>query len=246
MRIKSVIKYNLSEMKASIIIFYGVMVAVWAFFGILFVSISGDRTGGNSGGAEVATAIFIFVAGLNSFKNNYLFLSANGISRKTQFMGFVSGAFIICVILSLIDGIYSNILPQFVNYETLFHQLYYPWADTLQKLQVIITGFIWGVSLYFLAIASGYFITILYYRMNKILKIAVSITAPSLLFVVLPIVDDNYAKGKISDFLWITMRTLGGFTGEMNPFTGVLSMTGGAVIILGLAYLLVRKAGVKD
>ncbi len=246
MRIKSVIKYNLSEMKTSIMVFYVVIAAVMALIGFSFIMMSGNNTNVNSGGTEAATVIFIFVVGLNSFKNNYLFLSTNGISRKTQFMGFVSSAFIICVILSVIDGIYSNILPQFINYESMFYQLYYTWADVLPKIQGIMTGFIWSISLYFLAVASGYFITILYYRMNKILKIAVSITVPSVMFVVLPIVDGNYAEGKISNFLWNAMRTLGGFTVEMNPFTGVLSMTAGAVIILGLAYLLVRKAGVKD
>lgn len=246
MRLKSVIKYNLSEIKASIVVFYGVMLAVIALLGVSFIEMSNNNTNGNMGGAEVATVIFIFVVGLNSFKNNYLFLSTNGISRKTQFKGFASSAFIICILLAAIDNIYLNILPLFMDYGSLFSQIYTPWAEEMSKVQVILTGFVWSIAVYFMAIAAGYFITVLYYRMNKLLKTVVSIAVPALLCVVLPVIDVNYAGGKISGFVSGVFKKLAGFNGGIYPMIGVLSMAAGAIIFLGLAYLLVRRARIKD
>ncbi|MHB8064290.1 MAG: hypothetical protein ACYDG2_16940, partial [Ruminiclostridium sp.] len=125
MRLKAVVKYNISDMKRSVLTFYGVMAAVLVFF---IVSMGVVMIGSDSvnfvGGAELASAIFLFVVGLNSFKQNYLFLSANGITRKAQFYGFFVSSLPIVTIMGIIDTAYGSILSQFINYNSLFSETY--------------------------------------------------------------------------------------------------------------------------
>ncbi len=246
MRLKSVIKYYLSDMKIGVITFYVAMVAIFGLLGgIISISIS-NRDNSFIGGGEMAAAIFLFVVGLNSFKHNFLFLSINGIPRKLLFKGFVLAALIICTIMAAIDVTYANIFAQFLNYKSAFYQLYWGWTENTSWPLVFIIDLLWTIATYLFAIMTGYFITGLYYKMTKLPKIIVSIGVPGLLFVVLPIIEETVTKGKI--FRWIEMVTLklNGLSNGMNPSVAVLSYVVGAAFAAGLSFILVRRAVVKE
>lgn len=246
MRLKSVIKYNLNEMKNGILIFYGIILIIMLLFSIMLVSVSVNDVNSSLSGMEMASAIFLFVVGLNSFKQNYLFLSTNGVTRKTQFSGFLVSSGIIAVIMAAVDTTYANILPAFVNYHSFFRQVYSGFVAASPDLFVIFSGFIWSTFLYFSMLVLGYFIRTLYYRMSKLQKIVVSIGVPALYSIILPILDFKLTNGTIGRWINEFIKTMLGLNGGNNPFAGVVSAIMGIVILACLAYLLVRRAPLKE
>jgi len=247
MRLKSVLKYNISETIRSMLVFYGVMVAVLVFFvvsmGVVMIKSDGVSF---AGGAEMASAIFLFVLGLNSFKQNYLFLSSNGITRKAQFYGFLISSLPVVAVMGAIDTAYGNILGEFINYNAMFSQMYNGFVLDTPKPFILLIGFVWSAALYLFAITLGYFITTLYYRMSKLLKIIISVGVPMLFFTVLPGIDSVVTGGKIYGWMGELFISLAGLKNGSNPFVAVISLLIASAILAGLAFLLVRKAPVKE
>ncbi len=246
MRLKSVVKYNISEMKYSILIFYGIMAALFIILGVSIVSISsnGNVVDFGGGGAEIASAIFLFVCGLNSFKQNYLFLLTNGITRKGQFYGFLVSSLLIASIMGAIDTAYGNILRVIMDYETIFRLIYSGFASDTSTPLVLLMGFVWSAALNLFAMVLGYFITTLYYRMSKMLKIIVSVGFVALILNILPAIDQMFNDGKIIRWIGRLFFTLAGV--NHNPFIAEISLVVGIALLSGLAYFLVRRAPVKE
>lgn len=243
MRLKSVVKYNISEMKNSVLIFYGIIAAILILTVFSLVKLANNNVDGSVSGAEMASAIFLFVVGLNSFKHNYLFLSTNGITRKTSFNGFLISSLLMVVVMAVIDTVYSNILAEVIVYKPMFSQIYTGWVADVSKPLFILMGFVWSLALYLFAIFLGYSITTLYYRMSKMLKIIVSIGVPAMLFTILPGIDAIFNNGRMYRWFGKIFIILAG-NGE-NPFVAIASMLIGTIILAGLAYLLVRRAPIK-
>jgi hypothetical protein len=241
MRLKSVVKYYIFDSKNGILIFYAVIAAVMVLFSFSIVSVN-DNNNVLLGGADMASAIFLFVAGLNSFKQNYLFLSTNGITRKAQFQGFLIIALMIAAGMAAIDTIYSNILSQFVNYKSMFSQLYSGISDNLNTLSFILENYVWSITLYLFSMLLGYFITTAYYRMSRALKIIISVSVPVFFSMVFPAIDYAITGGKISRWIGDAMS----FCIGKNPFIATVSYVAGAALFSGLSYLLVRRAPVRQ
>ncbi len=245
MRLKSVVKYNISETKNSILIFYGIMAALLIVFSVISTTVTSGGYSNNSGG-EVASAIFLFVVGLNSFKQNFLFLSTNGVTRKTCFYGFVISSLIIATGMAVIDTTYGTILGLSPNYSSLFTQLYNEWAAEASKPLSILISFVWNAVLYLFTMCLGYFITTLYYRMSKGLKITVSVGIPVFFTIVLPIIDSEVTNGRITKWIGTLFVYLMGVKGENLPLIGVLSLIIAVALLLAWAFMLVRRAPVKE
>jgi hypothetical protein len=246
MRLKSIVKYYFSDIKNSVIIFYLIIAAIAMLIGCSVTFATESNVEGTIGGGEMATVIFVFIVGLNSFKQNFLFLSVNNIPRTRQFQGFVLSALAVSGIMAAVDTTYASILSEFVNYSSAFMQIYGDWITQTSKPFVIATSFIWSTVLYMAAITGGYLITSLYYRMIKLLKIIVSIGVPVMLSIVLPAVDATLAGGRIGKWLQEVLLVVGGLGNGINPYIAVLSLVVGTAVVAVLSFLLVRKAVVKE
>lgn len=84
MKIKQTYKYMMLDLKNTIINYYIAIVAIYLLTVLLEVIFSGG--GETSMNIDGATVIFLFIVGLCSFKDNYLMLAQNGISRRTMFV----------------------------------------------------------------------------------------------------------------------------------------------------------------
>lgn len=246
MRLKSVVKYNISEMKNSILIFYTVILMIFILFTISVSGMSERNSHSSLSGIEIASAIFLFVVGISFFKQNFLFLSTNGVTRKIQFKGFIISSLIISLIMAAIDTVYGNAIPEFENYKPLFRQVYSGFVKTESKLAAIFIGFVCTATLYLLMTVFGYFIRTLYYRMSRTLKIVVSVGVPALYSVILPVLDFKLTRGKISMSIMQFFCTVSGLNGQSNPYVTILFDIACTVILLCLAYLLVRRAPLKE
>ena len=100
MNMKAAVKYQLNEFKYSVIIYYIVIACIMTFTFIMFFA---TKSQSESNGFEVATLIFLFVCGLNSFKENFRFFLQNGSSRKKLFVSQMLSMLVVSAGMSVVD-----------------------------------------------------------------------------------------------------------------------------------------------
>ena len=241
MKTKSIVKYYLYEVKSSFIVFYAIML-----LGCIASLIGYKLSGGEMyvSGIDLATIIFLFVLGLNLFKSQFYFLIQNGVTRKANFVGFLASTLIVTV-FAIMDLIISMIMNNLIGYESFYNLLYanaaqgYGIIDILKYLLFLIA--IYGVSLIL-----GYFITILYYAMNKLLKIIVSVSVPVFLFIGLPIIDYFSSIDIGVGLRYIMFNILGIYNNSTNVFNPILSCIVIYIILSFFIYILTRRISVKS
>ena len=104
----------------------------------------------------------------------------------------------------------------------------------------------WRFVCYAAVAMLGYLITVLYYRMNKPAKLAVSIGVPVFFVIVLPAIDFALFSGSIYHAIGVFVARARGFLNGSNPYIGMLSGTLLFIIFAELSYLTLRKATVKE
>lgn len=245
MNLKVAVKYRLYDNKKGMLIFYTVILTIIASMFLFSSLMKGNaQIQGSIQGLEFASAIFLFVLGLNSFTEDFKMFMHNGISRKTMFISQVASTLVTCSIMALIDTVLSlisksiSVVTDGIYTAGMLEMMY---GIRINIIGSFIISFLLCFFMYISLIAAGYLITTLYYRMNKTQKIIVSIGVPALLFVILPVVDTLLLKGVLfSGFAKITAASF------INPFMCMLSCFIIFGIFTALSWLLVRKAVVKD
>lgn len=250
MNIKSATKYQMYECITSVRIYYLVIILVTVFFGGItsFGNASGVRV---NGGTEMPTVIFLFVLGLNSFKETFLMSLQNGITRKTMFISRLitvlftgAGMAVIDRIILGFEKLYSSVNKNY-HVSGMYEMIFNKRAESLNiaarnmEAALIISGINIAV------IIAGYFITAAYYRMNKALKIIISVGVPVTAFILLPMLDHYTFNGKITAAIGrFLVFVFGGKAG--NPYNLLLSCVVFAIVGIGLSWLLIRKAVEKN
>lgn len=231
--ILKVTKYQIHDFKKSVIIFYSIILLI-SF--ALTVAVSKSPEEVSFGGMEMASAIFLFVAGLNCFKANFKFMLANNVPRKRFYLGNTIALVSVAAFMALLDAILNNVFVLNLHYEGVVLQLY--------KNSSFFAGFLWSFGLNTLFVCLGWFITMLYYRCNKVMKIVISI-APILIINLFQYIDwvSGGLRGRaVADFLNKVM----GFAYNNNVYVGALSLLVGAAAIVSISFLLIRNAIAKD
>lgn len=249
MKFNAAFKYQLSGMKRPLIIYYIVIYALILLFLAqqLFWKNSNIRFVGS--GHEMASVIFLFVCGLNSFKGTFQMFLANGVSRRTMFKSFAAMAAPVAALMALIDSLNYLLLSSFENYGSMFYQMYqnrYGAEQLGANAQVLAEGLLWMFALYMFVLMLGFFITTIYYRMSKAIKLLVSIGVPVLVFMVLPYIDATIFSGAIFRGIGDFFALAGGFLNGFNPYIAVLSSLLAFALFGGLSLLAMRRATVKD
>jgi hypothetical protein len=256
MKIKPVLKYYWRDYRNVLLIMY---LVVYAFAIMLLVGTS-KVANSSCGGLEFISIITVFVLGLSSFKQYFKLCSANGISRKTLLCSIITAFGIITVVMSLIDTLNTLLFSQFANYQSMFRQNYYPirihtmfdanvedlYSGFHYTFPMLLQQFLWLIFAYFWIAMVGLFITALYYRMNKGLKIAVSVSVPVLWLFVLPSLDKYLWGNQLSHTIQTFFNFVWGYSNGYNPFIGMASMFVFAAVNAAFAWLLVRRASVKE
>jgi hypothetical protein len=237
MKIKSAYKYQIFELTKPVIIYYIVIVALMVFTAIMalgFVSSSNIHFSGSFEGTvegySAATMIFLFVCGLNSFKQQFHMFLANGLSRRTLFVSVIAAFATASVAMALIDNLLG---------------LACSWALINIPSSFTVEGIVVPIFSYMAAALAGIFIATAYYRMNKALKLIISIGVPVLLFIVLPIVDYSLFSGAITTGIYRFISAATSLLGADNPYSMALFNTFLMLIFSGLSWLLTRRATIK-
>ena len=256
MNSKSVYKYQLNDIKKPILVFDLVIACIFVLIflstGTKLLTINSLEIGpGSVSGLELASVIFLFVGGLNMFRETFRLSMQNGVSRKSIWSGTVLSFLTVGGGMALIDTVTRLVGVNFASrYNVEFQGLYdLLCADRSAKnsmIQNAFEGFLLNFCFYMAALAIGYFITVGYYRMNKIAKIIVSIGVPGLYIFVLPFADLLLFKGTLTNaIVKAILFSFGGTNGD-NPYFAMGSGLLISAVFLGLTYLMVRRAPIKD
>lgn len=255
MNLNSSIRYQLYDNKRPIAIFYTIAF-VTSLIMILLVYFPNNpvvTVKGRMGGLEVATTIFLFVAGMNSFRENFRMFVQNGVSRRTLFIGRLITVSIISLGMAMIDNVIAVLFRKIIPandrmvYKSTIEIMYGSRYESHSSgALMFVEGILIMFCLYVAVSMMGYFITTLYHRMNKAAKIAVSVGIPVGLFTVLPIVDSLVFNGAISRAFESFIYFAFGYSNGANPYCGALTLILTFAVFSGLSWLLVRKAVVKD
>ncbi len=254
MRLKTAVKYRLFESRKSVALFYFILIALTALMGVSSASFTtGSSTMTvNVGGFEFATMIFMFVLGICAFRENFRMMLQNGLSRKTISSSFFVFGLVISAAMTILSGLLNGLAkiisagqPNLVMsgmLEAIYRERY---AGASDQAQVFAESSLFFFCLFLAAMAGGYFISVMYYRMNKPGRIAVSVAVPSFFIFVLPIFDAIVTGGKIFWFIAESFAKAYGLD-TANPYMGMLTSLILCLLFSGLAYLLAQKAVIKD
>lgn len=244
MNMKSAVKYQFLEMKKSVVVYYAVIYAIYILLIVsLGLYVGGNTEGSNIGGMEFSTIIFIFILGLNSFKESFRMFLQNGLSRKTLFKSFILSITLVSILMAFVD-IFNALLVNIIsNYNSMYLQIYgQRYSESTSVVAKYLEGFLWSVFIYIAFAMLGYFITILYYRMNKKLQLIVSIGVPVFWIILFPYIDYNLAKGALSTSIKNFIIFATGFKNGINPYYFITSSIIGSIVLGILSYILIQKA----
>jgi hypothetical protein len=239
MKLLNATAYRLNDFKKSVAIFYLVILCIFLLSFILASVLTVDNI--NVNGMGISTLIFIFVAGLNAFKPYLKMFLQNGISRLSLYLSAILSLLALSLFCSLADNLLALIIVGKVNYfSSMFSALYKPG---------FLSDFLWTATCYFMVSSFGFFLSVLYYRMNTLLKVAFSTLVPLFIFVGLPILavvrPDLNIPQILGNFL-VSALGLNWSTGVNNPYTAMFSFMMGGAILLALAYPLIHRATLED
>lgn len=250
MHVRKIAKYNFSVMKKSMAIFYLIFISICVFL----ITISKINKGNVSfSGIEFSSAIFIFISGLNIFKENFYFAKSNNVSRKSYFLGTILSMIPVAGIMSIIDLIVNRIFNLFsksiTNYDMIF-LTDFSTANSIESntwiqnndIKTLLNIFLFQATAYLMLFALGFVITMIYYKCNKLMKTVVSIS-PIMLTLLYSVVVLNfpYVAGKVSKFLLYIF----GFE-PRSPYMAITTFIIFFIILAAIAYSLIRKMVIKE
>lgn len=246
MKSYSIAKYNINSVKKPIGIFYFIFITV-----LLTISVVDRVTDGavTSSGLELSTIIFLFVLGLNLFKEGFYFSQANNISRETYFKGTIISMIPIAAVLSAIDVIINRIYNIAVSSPTNFDMIYTGLTDLQfetwiqsNTISILFQTFLFQFAVYSMIIATGLVVTMIYYRANKLMKVVVSVV-PIMLIILGNLIMGTFPEKLPKVFLFI--QNIFGWS-TRNPYVGILTFTITFIILAICGYILIKKAVIKE
>ncbi|MDF1615881.1 hypothetical protein [Petrocella sp. FN5] len=247
-------KFHIRMMLPSTMIYYMIFIMV-----ISFLAVSNSNSGQNSSssGLEFSTVVFLFIMGLNAFKENFNFSQANNLSRKAFFSGLLLAILPIAFLMSIIDlvinRIYNIFVPSPTNYDMIYgtfrdtgmfdwNTMEYVWKQS-NTFFTLSSTVIWQFAAYVLFFALGVVITMVYFRSNNLVKVIVSV-APIALLVLLRNLVGFLPKTWLLSFGAFIDTIFGWQT--RNPYMAVLTFFILSLFLAGCFYLLLRKAEARE
>lgn len=254
MNLKHSYQYRLQTARKAVLIYYLVVVILCTINLILTKVTEQGQSFFN--GIEASSIFFLFVLGLNTFKEDFYMLLQNGVSRKSTFLSILLYLGTLCGIMAAADMLLSVILANSGSYNMLFTSIYYGLVNNRAPLpngiSQYLCSFIWSLSFYFFASSLGLLITLFYYKAGKILRLVVSISVPAFWLIILPAIDLALAPAGSQSFgIFDTIGRFGlylaGFSPNHspNPWIGVLSLVTASILVQLGNWCIARRAVIK-
>lgn len=261
MRISAPYKYQLYDHKSSIIIYYIIILLLILLMFLSVVSLSfayhGEivevKSDVSFGGFEAATCIFLFISGMCCFKENFRFLSLNGVSRLSFFWSRVLVFLSVSAIMVIIDTAVRYLVSFFgsiffhgsISQQSIYGLIFYRHSAAVGPVATFFENMLFCFLVNIFLLSLGYIITLIFYRLNKPGKTCVGVGVPVLLLIVLPILDSEVFHDKISDSVSSVLNYILG-VGTGLPWRSMITFLVSFAVLMGICFLLILKAPVKD
>lgn len=239
-------RYYLYNVRNSLLIAFGVVTGILLSSGLFLHFNRSENAEYNISGFEMTCIIFTLVTGLVAFREYFRFFQQNGISRKSQFVGWGIALAVLCLGEAAICLLAGRVFSLFLNYEGMFWQIYASLALSANPVLFTAQEFFWVFAICLLMGSAGFAITLLYYRLSKTGKLLVSILVPGTLFILLPMADQPLLHGGYTWLLKQIMILATGYT-ETGVFLWIPITTAlvCSVLCLLAAWLMMRRAEIK-
>lgn len=248
MKIKSCIRYQLSEYASAVKKYYLIVLLIYSFFTIVSLVF---HNGGSLSGVETVSTTFIFILMLASFRDHFNMLKQNGISRKTFFLSTAIVGPIIAFILIIIDIILFSIFNAIIEGNNAmmcmlncFEQLYPDRVSDSSFFQRTIETILLMGCINTFAMSVGYTIAAIYYRLTKFTKI-IFFTSIPVLYIGFFFIDSYMFNGAIIEKIEAAIKFCFG-VGTNNPYIPMLTLIIMSVIVFSISWIAIRRAPVKE
>jgi hypothetical protein len=247
MKLKAAYLYQLTDYRRAVIIFYSAIIAVLVLISLSFVRVGFSGTATFSG-FDFATAVFVFVMGLCSFREPFLLLAQNGVSRKSAYQSRILVSVTISCILAVIDKVLLLIakaiesLTEGLRTLSFIEHVYNITLNGTFPNHIMML--IYDFLMYLAAAAAGYLITLIFYRLNKYGKVAVGAGVPIFLIFIFPILDYALFQARISMAAAQVIDFAFGIQAQ-NPYMGMATLALLFAVFSLLSWALIRRADVK-
>ncbi len=253
MNLRPILRYQLREYSKVFPYLYTVIYILVLFS--LYLKYFRHTGDSQLSGMEFMTMAACFGVGVALFKSAFRFFSSCGVSRRRLFCGMTAAIAVTAAAVSLLDIVNTAVFSHFVGYQTFYaglvqNQLKAGSADFIMGefhsgLPAYTAGFLlknwlWCLLTDFALAMLGFLIGVLYYRMNKPVKILVSVGVPAVCFIFLPLFDATVTHGAIGRFVsaaWAQWTQWG-----LNPGLDLLTRLLLVAVLASLIWLLLRKA----
>ena len=257
MNLKSVYKYQMSDFKKLILVFYLVIACGYVLLGTLGFAIYFNQKHTEYFSFsiithEIVSIIFLFTVGLGMFRETFRMSMQNGVSRKKIWTGTVLSFLTVSGVMALVDTLSRMALIKFgesqpvVHFCAVYDLAYGARGEQNNVFQNVFEEFLLNFCLYTAALVIGYFVIIGFYRMNKIAKIVVPMSTAVFLIFVLPILIYRFTHTYPVYIYYDAARLALSGSNHDNPFCGMGSGILVSAVFLGLTYLMIRRAPIKD
>jgi hypothetical protein len=220
---------------------------------MVIIASDSSTVSGQIGSMEMATVIFLFILGLCSFKEPFGLMIQNGISRRTMFAARLLTTLTIAILMAIIDKVllvlfkfYATTNSDKVYCSSLYEQLYSNgFTSGMGSFSLHVSIFVFDFLLYLFIMSIGYFITLLFYCLNKAGQIAVGAGVPVSLWIVLPLYDSAVTNGKIFHAIGKFFDFAFGLSAHQPSNANITSVLG-FILMSGISWLLIRRVPVKE
>lgn len=239
--IRPAYRYQLGGYLRSAAVFYLIMTAIVTVF-LCFASRLGRSSHSytNFTAYSISTAVFIFVVGIVSIRNDLRLCLQLGVSRRTTFISAICAVISVSLILGvageLLTGVAQAVARGIPNcYASDLYQLIYLGApETMPTLVQRLLSALFNAGIFIGACLFGMFFSLMFWRLNRIWTILAAIAIPFVL---------NGGPALLA-WLGVDLTPVVKWVAA-SPFNFILLCLAGAAIVATIDWLLLRKANIK-
>lgn len=245
MNLKGALVYDLRASLRSMGIFFLVMTLVWMLNLVLAVSLGGESFHFN--GFEMASAVYMFVVGIVSIREDLRLFLQNGCGRPTVFVTQLVLGLFAAIVLAALGGLMMELFrllgswafPQ-LKIVSLYELM--GLAEGQNRAAAVLEGMGYIFFQCLPAFLFGMMVSLAYYRMTKLGKVIFSIAAPGVFFVGLPILVGN--NPDLASAILAFARDFYNAFQSTLAFVAALSLIAALLFALG-SWMLLRRAPVR-
>ncbi len=249
MNIAPAFRYRFADTARGAAVFFVIMVLVMLGFSslITFTVNHGGRASGSFSAFGISAAVAMFVMGICTIREDVRLMLQSGVGRRTVFTVELLVMLLISLMLAAAGELLLAVTQAAVSslrdlYVTdLFQMLFFRDMGRDLTLAAHLQSILCYFGLYACANFTGMFISLVFYRLNKMWTIVVAVGAPIFFFVGLPLL---IAWQVFPDFLGKAVIRLMTFS-FTSPWTLLLTFSVTIVLISAVNWLLFRRAPVK-